>query len=78
MPPEGYETITLPSNVVERLDNLADEINNPSRASVIVACMNAYESEESSDTVALDGGSVDDIANQTAQKVVRELESTLR
>jgi len=78
MPPEGYETVTLPENLVERIDNMADEMNNPSRASVILTCLNAYEQDENTEYAQLDAGTISDIANQTSNQVVRDLESVLR
>lgn len=71
MPPEGYTTVTLPDELVAQIDDHPE----PTRADTIQSLLNTGASKE---TVTVDGGSVDDIANQTAQKVVRELESTLR
>ena len=53
MPPEGYEAVTLPVGVVERLDNIGGELNNPSRASIILTLLDAYNDDPSDNGVEL-------------------------
>jgi len=74
MPPEGFETVTLPSSLVERLE----ELDGDSPTATIRMLLAEHKRDSDSDTVQLDGGTVNDIANETANQVTRELESMLR
>lgn len=78
MPPDGYETVTLPKALVERIDEHAEQIGVDSRTAALRNLIAEAETSDNTESVELDRGTITDIANETSNQVVRELESTLR
>lgn len=72
MPPDGYETVTLPERIVERLDAL----DGRSRAAAVRMLLDEYESDDGDS--ALGDDVIEDIATRTATKTADEVEGRMR
>jgi len=48
MPPDGYKTVTLPESLVQRLDEIGEELHTDSRVAVLRSLI--AEHKESDDT----------------------------
>ena len=81
MPPNGYETVTLPTDLLADLDEYADATGADSRATAIRALLDnhtPFEDDTDPEGVrveAVDEGALDDVASRTARRVVEELDT---
>ncbi|MFP4117235.1 MAG: hypothetical protein ACLFSD_00080 [Salinivenus sp.] len=78
MPPDGYEAVTLPVELVAQIDDHANAIGADSRADAIRSLFGGYDSRVSARVVAIDTSVVDDIAAAAGAKAADELEGRLR
>jgi len=78
MPPEGYDTVTLPKGLVQRIDEHAESIGVDSRTAALRNLLATSTTPESDSEGQLSQSAIDDIATQTSNQVVRDLESVLR
>jgi len=46
MPPDGYETVTLPASIVDRLDAITDDQPHNGRVDTIRMLIDEYQSSE--------------------------------
>lgn len=83
MPPDGYDTVTLPEDVVADLDAHADQMNARSRAEAIRALLSDGDAasvvadlQQEVDSLAFDGAMSDDRADEIIARL-NELESHL-
>jgi hypothetical protein len=76
MPPEGYETITVPKGLVQQLDDLPGN----SHTATLHHLLAAYRTDGQTDaeSVELTRSAIDDIATETASRVSQEVEQSLR
>ena len=75
MPPNGYETVTLPTDLLADLDEYADATGANSRATAIRALLDGDADPEAVRVEAVAEGALDDVANRTARRVVEELDT---
>jgi hypothetical protein len=76
MPPEGYETLTVPKGLVQQLDDLPGD----SHTATLRHLLAEYRTDGNTDAecVELTRSAVDDIATETASRVSQEVEQSLR
>lgn len=91
MPQGDWESVTVPSELLDRLDkHREDDGGKPPYWEVIEDLLDAYESEGGDynpadydgsggvEVLRMDQGVIDDIASATSSSVMRELEDGLR
>lgn len=75
MPPEGYETVTLPTELVAQIDSHANAIGAESRSQAIQSLFDGVDTRASSHVVSVDSGVLNDISNTLADDIATELEA---
>lgn len=78
MPPDGHTTVTLPDELVDELDSMAQALGASSRADAIEMLLSDYDPRVSAYVTEIDGGVVDDLTSQIAAKTAEELQGRLR
>lgn len=78
MPPDGYDTVTLPGELVAQIDDHAKSIGADSRADAIRSLFDGYDSRVSARVVDVDRDVLRDIATETARASADELETRLQ
>ena len=73
MPPDGYDTITLPEETVEAIDEHAEAIGASSRAEAIEGLIESHDARVTAFVDELSDGAVEDIAARTSHRVAEEL-----
>jgi metal-responsive CopG/Arc/MetJ family transcriptional regulator len=74
MPPDGYESVTLPSDLVQQIDDIADEMHPNSRVVVLRGLIAEYKESDAND----DSIDYAEIERRCKRAVGAELEGRLR
>ena len=78
MPPEGYDTVTLPTDVVEQIDERVEAGAYESRAEALRAALDSGDLRMSARVEAINDGVIDDLAARVAAHTADEVEGRMR
>lgn len=78
MPPNGYDTVTLPTELVEQIDERVSQLGYESRAEAIRTLLNPSEARMSAHVEVIDDPVIEDIAGRVATRTADELEGRMR
>jgi Arc/MetJ-type ribon-helix-helix transcriptional regulator len=78
MPPNGYETVTLPTEVVEMIDQRVGRGYCDSRADVIRTILEPSEKRVSAVVEVIDDDVLEELAARTAVRTADEVEERMR
>jgi len=73
MPPEGYETVTLPERLVAELDHHSKSIGASSRAEAIRSLLDGYDSRVSARVTDIESGVYEDMATVLGPKIAEQV-----
>jgi len=78
MPPKGYETVTLPNDVVELIDERVDPGPYESRADALRSLLEPNEVRASARVEVIEDKVLEDIAGRVAARTADEVEGRMR
>mgnify|MGYP006301456181 CR=1 FL=1 len=75
MPPNGYDTVTLPTDLIEKLDDYAGD---SSRADAIRSLLSESDDGTDARITDIDDDVIDDLVSRFATETASEVEDRLR
>ena len=78
MPPKGYQTVTLPNDVVEMLDERVDPGPYESRADALRSLLDPSDMRMSAQVEVIKDDVLEELAGRVAAKTAEEVEGRMR